>query len=211
MSGARIAAVSVLAALAACASDPSQRPPAPAPMPPAPRVSIEDQAASAERASAPGPKHRALEVFAGTWTSVSADIDAAGAEANPRAGRATLTWVLRGRFLRWNQELVLETGTRVTEGYLGWDGFLDEYQLLMVSDLANGMGVARGQGDPRRDGIRLVLDIPTPGTGNVMRATSILRADGPDHFVLEQIGIDSNGREGVQRRTRFTRAAKATK
>lgn len=200
-----------LLALAACASDPSVRAPSSAAAAPAPRASIEEQAASAERASAPGPKHRALEPLEGTWSTVSADVDATGAETNPRAGRATLTWVLRGRFLRWTQELALETGTRVTEGYLGWDGFLDEYQLLMVSDLANGMGVAHGQGDPRRDGIRFVLDIPTPGSGNVMRATSILRADGPDHFVLEQIGVDASGREGVQRRTRFTRAAPITR
>lgn len=208
MSAARAAALLAIA-VAACASDPSPRSPAPAPS--APRASIEAQAASAERASAPGPKHRALEPFAGSWTTVSVDVDASGAESNPRSGRATLAWGLRGRFLRWSQELVLETGTRATEGYLGWDGYLDEYQLLMVSDLANGMGVARGQGDPAREGIRFVLDIPTPGTGNVMRATSTLRADGPDHFVLEQIGVDANGREGVQRRTRFTRAAPATK
>jgi hypothetical protein len=75
----------------------------------------------------------------------------------------------------------------------------------MISDLATGMGVARGGGALEHEGIAFTLEQFDPQSGLRLRMTSILRALARDHFVLEQIGTDAEGEERVVRRTHYHR------
>jgi hypothetical protein len=164
---------------------------------------IEAQAQTAANASKPRKEHRALDALAGTWKTTVVGVGPDGAEQDPHTGRASITSVFGGRYLHWEATLDLGTETHATTGYLGFDVNQAEYQLLMISDLSTGMGVARGRGDIAGTGIRLMIEIPDPETGALRRAVSTLRLVDKSHFVIEQYGADANGRERVVRRTHY--------
>lgn len=174
-----------------------------------PPTTIEDQAAEAARRSQPRPEHRALAPLAGEWAVTVVDVDEHGGESGPHTGSARIEWVLGGRFLSWNAFLGIGGHDYATTGYLGFDVNSAEYQLLMISDLATGMGVARGRGDVSQRGIRLTLEVADPSNGAIRRAQSVLRVVDSDHFVLEQIGLDAAGVERVVRRTHYRRVGHA--
>jgi hypothetical protein len=170
-------------------------------------VPIEEQAAAAEEASRPGERHAELNVLVGEWNTTTVEIGEGGAERDPRHGQAKIAWTLSKHYLRWDASLVLGQREHHSTGLLGYDLFQREYQLLVVSDLATGMGVARGQGQLASGGIRFVLEIVDRETGALRRATSVLRQMAPDHFVLDQYGLDKNGEERVVRKTHYRRGA----
>lgn len=193
--------------LAACVTQPDARTAASVANVPPPTLA--EQASLQELATRPGPHHRKLDPLVGAWTTVNAAVDAEGRETDQVAGRAAIDWALGGRYLRIDANLELPGGgTHTWSGFLGYDEPHAEYQWLMVSDLSTGMGVARGQGDPARGGIRFMLELQDPRTGGFARATSLLRVIGPDELALEQLGADATGLERVLRRTHYRRAAK---
>jgi hypothetical protein len=166
---------------------------------------VEEQAREAERASRPRSEHRALEVLVGKWRTALVDVGVDGSESGSRGGSAVIEWVLGGRYLDWRATLELGGEVHETHGYLGYDLNQREYQMLMISDLASGMSVARGRGDLSGAGIKLVLEVVDPGSGAIRRAQSGLRVVGRDHFVLEQVGMDGEGNERIMRRTHYRR------
>jgi hypothetical protein len=173
--------------------------------------SIEEQAAQAESASRPGPEHTALDVLVGTWSTTTVAVAADGSESEPRHGNALIEWVFGGRYLRWEATLELGGVVHATTGFLGYDRSGSEYQMLMISDLATGMSVARGRGDLSGSGIRLVIELVEPATGGINRAESTLRATTADHFQLDQLGLDEHtGEERVVRRTHYRRTGAST-
>ncbi|MBL8857927.1 MAG: DUF1579 family protein [Planctomycetes bacterium] len=147
-----------------------------------------------------------MNLFVGSWETVVVDVSESGVESDARPGRATIEWIFGGRYLRWDAVLELGGETHATTGYLGYDVNQAEYQLLMISDLATGMGVAHGRGEPNSKGITLTLEIVDPRSGALQRARSVLRVLGADHFVLEQMAGDGSGGERVARRTHYRRS-----
>jgi len=195
----------VVACLAACvAPDPrSTERIVPVRLPPV--QSIEDQAREAANDSRPRKEHRALSPLAGRWKTTVVQVDASNGESDPHEGTASIEWVLGGRYLQWSTVLGIGGQDYATTGFLGFYVNESEYQLLIISDLATGMGVARGRGDLAERGIRLTLEVPDSSSGAIRRAQSVLRLVGPDHFVLEQLGIDPSGVERIVRRTHYRR------
>jgi hypothetical protein len=171
----------------------------------APPPTLEQQATEAEKASRPRSQHKALDPLVGVWTTTLVNVSAEGVESDPHAGQSTIQWVLGNRYLSW--EATLEVGSHVHEtmGFLGYDLNTGEYQNLMISDLATGMSVARGRGEPSTGGIKLGLEVADPATGAIKRAQSTLRLIDGNHFVLEQLGIDTTGVERIVRRTHYRR------
>ncbi|MDZ4774226.1 MAG: DUF1579 family protein [Planctomycetota bacterium] len=169
---------------------------------------IEDQAREAASGSRPRKEHRALEALTGSWKTTVVTVGADNDEGDPRPGSARIESTLGGRYLKWDATLDLSGETHATTGFLGFDVNQGEYQLLMISDLATGMGVARGRGDLQAKGVRFVIEIADPESGALRRAISVLRVVNPDRFELEQVGADPDGRERVVRRTHYERVKK---
>jgi hypothetical protein len=172
----------------------------------APPPTLEQQAQDAEQATQPRKEHFALDPLVGTWTTRMVDVAVEGKESDPHVGSAKIMWVMGGRYLNWDATLDIGTEVHETMGYLGYDLNQAEYQLLMISDLATGMSVARGRGDIAGKGIRLTIEVIDPVSGAIKRAQSTLRVMDKDHFVLEQLGIDAQGEERIVRRTHYRRS-----
>lgn len=195
-----------LAALGCTAAEPA-RPRALAANAPAP--TLEAQTLELARASLPGAEHRRLSVLCGHWNVTMVAVDLRGEETELATGGGELEWVLDGRFLRWSATLSIAGAPRSTTGFLGFDLRRREYELLMISNLATGMSVATGLGDPQRTGLRFTLEAVDPTTGVRARAVSVLRLVSPDHFVLDQVAVDAEGRERVVQRHHYRRRAAA--
>jgi hypothetical protein len=176
-----------------------------------PQPTLEELAADAERSSHPRAEHRRLDVLAGNWDSSVVSVGVDGKESDPRAGDAHITWALAGHYLEWNSTLRLENGTRASRGFLGFDLNHAEYQLVMISDLATGMGVAHGTGEITGAGIRFVLELIDGRDGSMRRAQSVLKVIDHNHFVLDQIGLGPEGTERVVRRTHHHRVVTPAK
>lgn len=199
-----VGASSLLSLVACVASDP--RPTeriVPVRLPPP--TTIDEQAREAAQNSRPRDEHRALTPLAGRWKTSVVQVDATGAESDPHEGSATIEWILGGRYLQWGAVLGIGGQDYATTGFLGFDANQSEYQMLMISDLATGMGVARGRGDVAERGIRLTLEVVDPSNGAIRRAQSVLRLVDANHFVLDQVGVDERGVERVVRRTHYRR------
>ncbi len=144
--------------------------------------------------------HRRLDPLVGDWNVTLADVALTQAETVLASGHAHLEWTHGGRYLAWSAQLD-SAGT--TSGFLGYDLRGSRYQLLMVSSLSTGMGVADGVGDLRGSGIRFTLESFDPASNQRVRLVSLLRLLAPDHFVLESLGAEDR----VVRRTHYARAA----
>jgi hypothetical protein len=175
----------------------------------APRAppSLEEQTLALERASRPGPEHHRLSVLCGAWNVTMVAVDEQATEIELARGEGELEWKLDGRFLQWTATLSIAGAPRTTTGYLGFDVRSKEYELLMISNLATGMQVALGRGDPERGGLRFTLEQLDPETGAAIRAVSVLRLISKDHFALDQLASDGDGRERVVQRHHYRRRA----
>lgn len=178
--------------LAACET--GGRPPAPAGgagVPSADPIPLEEQVKALSSQSRPGAKHAALGPLAGNWDVVLSDIGADQKETERFRGSATLTWILGGRFLRWDVAVDFGGVPGTTTGFLGFDSRLDEYELLMISDLAQGMAVAHGSGELSGQGLVFTVEQLEPRSGARARSRSRLRLLAGDHFILQQLEPDS--------------------
>ncbi|MBI5364028.1 MAG: DUF1579 family protein [Planctomycetes bacterium] len=171
----------------------------------APRT-LEEQVQELAAASQPGAMHARLELLAGLWSVSLCEVAADQRERELARGAARLDLVHGGRFLAWTAELE-RAGT--TSGFLGYDLRHQQYQLLMISSLSSGMGVATGYGDLAGQGIRFTQETVDPPTGRRLRMASVLRALDRDHFVLDSFGVVEQGLERIVRRTPYRRAEAA--
>lgn len=202
----RIAALLGCVLAAACQA-PDPRAPRPnALVPGAMPRTLDEQVLELAAASRPGAMHARLEPLAGVWIVSLCDVGIDQRERALAGGSARLDWVHGGRFLAWTAELD-RAGT--TSGFLGYDLRHQQYQLLMISSLASGMGVATGYGDLDGQGIRFTQETVDPPSGRRLRMASVLRALDRDHFVLDAFGVDEQGLERVVRRTHYRRAQPA--
>lgn len=190
--------------LCACATAAPERPQSQS-VAPAPPLSLEAQTIELERGSRPGPEHHRLAALCGEWNVTMVSVDERGRETEIARGVGQLESILDGRFVRWSATLGIAGAPRTTMGFLGFDLRSKTYELLMISNLATGMEVARGQGDPERGGLRFTLEQVDPASGASIRAISVLRIVSKDHFALDQIANDSVGQERVVQRHHYRR------
>jgi len=168
----------------------------------APPRTLDEQVQELARSSQPGSMHKRLEPLVGLWSVELCEVADDQRERALARGAAELKWVHEGRFLSWGATLEA-AGT--TSGFLGYDLRAGQYQLLMISSLSSGMGVATGYGDLSGQGVRFTQETLDAPTGRRMRMTSVLRLIERNHFVLDAEGRDDRGQERVVLRTHYRR------
>ena len=200
------AAFLALASLAACES--GGRAPRPAAdAAPVPTPPLDEQVKTMSARSRPGAKHTALAPLAGAWDVRLAEVAPDGLETDLAHGSATLAWILGGRFLRWDVTVDFKGFPGTTTGFLGFDARLGEYELLMISDLAQNMAVASGTGDVGSQGLVFTLEQLDPRSGARARSRSRIRLLAPDHFILQQLESDGMGGDRATRVWHYRRSA----
>lgn len=201
-----VLAALALILIAACESGGRAPRPAADPVAALPTPPLEDQVKVMSAHSRPGARHNALAPLAGSWEVRLAEVAVDGLETDLAHGSATLAWILGGRFLRWDVTVDFKGFPGTTTGFLGFDSRLEEYELLMISDLAQNMAVASGTGDVAGGGLVFTVDQLDPRSGARARSRSRIRLLAPDHFVLQQLEPDGSGGDRPTRVWHYRRA-----
>ena len=195
--------VLLLFVIAGCTSTPPPVEPAPGNARPPHELTTAERIDLARRMHQRGRGHERIDSLEGTWEVEVTSQDADGSNVRPAGrGLGKIEWTMGRRFLRWDLELDVSGETHHVNGFLGYDVVVQEYQALWISELATGMSLARGDGDPEGRGI--VLQVRPTGD-EVGGARSLLRILDVDHFVIESIAVDSKGEEGVVQRASYVR------
>jgi len=204
----RRAAALLLLLVVGCSSPPAATP-GPAPGDAGDAAPIDPGALQA--ATAPGVELHRLAPLVGEWTVESRSLDGEGRAGETLAsGTAVIATELDGRYFRWRTELSVDGYPVHAQGLLGHDPRHGVYQFLWLSELAPGMRVASGRGDPERGGIYLEITERDPESGILQRARTVLALQDADHFTLEQWGLDPTSGDWVPRQRTSYRRKEAT-
>lgn len=159
----------------------SQDPKAPLPSP----QEIEAMMAKAKGFTQPGPNHKHLERFVGTWTTETRFT--MGDQKTPsEVGETVCTWSIPGRWIEMKATGKLMGKPYQAQVLLGHDNFKQSFVMTTVNNVDTAM--LRSEGDLTRDGKALILygtlDEYLTGEHDKM-VKYVYRFLSADHIVLE--------------------------
>ena len=148
----------------------------------------------AETLGAPGPGHKALEHFVGTWKcEVKCWMDPAGPPEQSQA-TAEVRWTMNGRYLQ--EDFRGQMMGRPFNGrfILGHNNIKQTYQSVWIDDMNTAMFVSEGKGDSKT--ITLEGKSSCPGTGRAdVPMKAVLRVLTQDRHTFEMFdGSQNNAR-----------------
>ena len=135
--------------------------------------------------TSPGPQHKALERFLGTWTT-SSRITMAGFDGEPAMGESTFDWLMEGRWLQLRGTSTLMGRPYDIYSIIGYDNFKQSYVWTQVTSLDTAMLRSEGDMDPGGKAILFygTLDEYLTGEHDKMVKT-VWRFINDDRIVLE--------------------------
>jgi hypothetical protein len=152
--------------------------------------------------SSPGPNHKKLEFFAGTWATESR-MWTMGPDAEPTVtrGSSEKTMVLGGRFLKeeFSGEVVGMTMTGV--GLTGYDNYAKKYVGIWFDDMATTILTMEGHFDREGKTLTMFGKMDEWLTGELGKTVMyVTRIVGPDRFVFEihDMSIGGTGTKAVE-------------
>jgi hypothetical protein len=152
----------------------------------------------AEAAGKPGPGHKALEHYLGSWKAEVKCWGEPGAPANVSQATANITWAMSGRFLE--EEFQGEMMGKPFRGrtLMGYDNVKQTFQSVWVSDVQTSMFVTEGKGENSNRIITLrgTASCPMRERGDIPMKL-VLRVLNPDKHTFEM--FDES--EGKSRKT----------
>ena len=184
----------LLLIVSSCASAPPARPLPPLIEARPVDASVLESIAARRALHQPGRFHRRLDGFVGDWDVRVEDVSGKVLGT----GTAAIAWGHGGLWQRWDLELRVGDASHVVTGYFGYDVERRDFHAAWVSELASGLGLASGRGDPNGRG--LVLRASRGGTEDRMEIVT------DDLFVTETLAPGGS----LLRRTRYTRQAVST-
>ena len=139
--------------------------------------------AKAKKYTEPGPAHRSLERFLGSWETETV---LPGTGMDPEVGRATGRWLMEGRWIALEMEGTLMGSPIQSFQVLGYDNFKQSYVTSHVSTMDTAM--THSEGDMTPDGKSLLtygtLDEYLTGEHDKM-VKYAWRFENADRMVLE--------------------------
>ena len=152
---------------------------------PASTAAFEKMMERAKRFTQPGQQHKTLDRFLGEWKTESR-IFMAGKAAKPEAGKATFSWLMKGRWLQAN--LSGKMMGRPVEGFylIGYDNFKMSFVQTAVNSIDTAMVRQEGDMDPGGKALLLygTLDEYLTGEHDKMVKT-VWRFPSEDKIIME--------------------------
>jgi hypothetical protein len=156
------------------------------------RPSLEMQAAA--EFGSPSKHHRVLDVLIGTFSGEF--IIRTGPDAPPTTTRGTVTreWVLDGRYVREIVRAEGETGPFEGIGYIGYDNFDGQYEMVWMDSASTGIEFDTGNFHPDEKVMHVRESRRDPVTGRLVNAWSKLDLSDPDRHTMVGYATDIDGR-----------------
>ena len=148
----------------------------------------------AEQAGKPGPGHKHLEQFVGTWKcDVKCWMDPNG-QPEQSQGTSRTSWIMGGRFLQ--EEFQGQMMGRPFNGrcILGFDNVKQAYQCVWFDDVNTGIFVSEGKGDAKSITLEGRSSCSATGRTDIPMKV-VLRVQSPDRHTYEMFdGSQGNAR-----------------
>lgn len=155
----------------------------------------------------PGPNHRFLERFLGTWETGTRIF--MGPEPTPaEKGTVTGSWLMEGRWLKLEGTGSMMGMTVRTFTLLGYDNFKQSFVSSAVSSADTAMNEAEGDLDPSGEVLLMYGTLDEYLTGEHDKMVKyVYRFHGPDRFTLEIHDLPIGERNTKVVEIEFTRVA----
>ncbi|MEQ1632439.1 MAG: DUF1579 family protein [Planctomycetota bacterium] len=146
---------------------------------------MKEMMAKAAKFTQPGPLHKELEKFVGTWTTGSAFV--MGGNKTPASpGTMTFRWLMEGRWLACEWKGTLMGRPYESFWLLGYDNFKKSFVITTVQNMDTAM--LRSEGDLTQDGKTLItwgtLDEYLTGEHDKI-VKNVFRFVDADHITIE--------------------------
>jgi hypothetical protein len=135
--------------------------------------------------STPGPEHKGLEAFAGTWDATAKMWMDPSAPAQESKGVAENKMTLGGRFLEQSFEGTFMNQPFTGRGYTGYDLYKKQYVSTWMDSMGTMIVMATGTGDPSAKTVTMTGQMDDFMTGKKMDFKQTATVVDPDHNVFE--------------------------
>lgn len=113
----------------------------------APQVDMAEMMKKARVYIEPGPAHKVLERFLGSWDT-EMRFTMPGLPSKPEKGTSTCSWLMPGRWVKCDATGTMMGKPLQTFVVLGYDNFKMSYRVMSVSSMDTAMFVSEGDMDP---------------------------------------------------------------
>ncbi len=197
-----VAALAVASLVAVAAAAQEKKPAAPKPetaKPQAqeqPKMSPEARKAmeAYEKAAQPGPNHKFLAQFAGTWVATSKWWTGPG-EPEVSKGVSENRMILGGRYLQERYEGAAMGKPFHGMGLIGFDNVSKEFVSIWVDDISTGIMTGTATLDASGKVLNSVDTMNDPLTGRPTKSRSVLKVVSADEHIMEMYGPGPDGKE----------------
>lgn len=159
-------------------------------------MSAEDKAMMEKwmAAATPGPNHKHLDAFVGTWDTVTKmQMDPADPMEESK-GKATFKWILDGRFLTQEVDSTAMGQPFHGFGLMGYDNTKKHYDSVWCDSMGTSMMTETGTADAAGKVITSEGECMDPATGKAHHTKSVHTVVDAKKHVFEMWGPDKSGK-----------------
>jgi hypothetical protein len=148
-----------------------------------------------EAHATPGDAHKALEPFAGKWTTVSKWWMSPGGEPMESKGEAESTWILGGRFLQqaYKGDMMGEPFTGI--GVTGYDNTAKTYVSTWMDSMSTSVMLSKGTYDAAKKEFTFTGSYSDPMSGKDKSTRMVLKVASDDQHTFEMYESGPDGKE----------------
>ena len=148
-----------------------------------------------QKASTPGPAHKALDGMAGTWNTAVKSWMEPGGPAMESTGTSENRWVLGGRWMeqRFNGTFMGMPFEGV--GYTGYDNIKKQYVGSWMDNMSTGAMSSTGSASKDGKTWSFNYEMSDPMTGKTSKGEEKITIINADHHVMEMWGSHPGGKK----------------
>jgi len=155
--------------------------------------------------STPGPEHKALEQFVGTWDTTAKMWMAPGTPPQESTGTAENKMALGGRFLEQHYEGTMMNQPFTGMGYTGYDLYKKQYVGTWMDSMGTSMMMSTGKAEPGGKTMTMTGKMDDPMDGKTKAFKETITVVDNDHHVFEMWGPDPSGKNFKWMEISYTR------
>ena len=147
------------------------------------------------RYATPGPSHKLLEPFVGSWNVTMTMWEAPGASPYSSQGTSENVWVLGGRFVQQTVAAEMMGQPFSGIGYTGYDNFKQKFVGTWMDSMGTMVMISSGSADASGKVLTFTAEMDDVVSGRRMSVREVTRVIDHDKHVFEMYGPDKSGKE----------------
>jgi hypothetical protein len=155
--------------------------------------------------STPGPEHKALEQFVGTWDTNAKMWMAPGTPPQETTGTAENKMALGGRYLEQHYEGKFMDQPFTGMGYTGYDIYKKQYVGTWMDTMGTSVMVSTGNADPSGKTMTMTGTMDDPMARKSMPFKEVIKVVDNDHHVFEMWSPGPDGKMFKMMEITYTR------